>query len=287
MLEENTMPDKIKILFLAANPVDLRSHLRLDEEYRQIREKLRAGKGRDCFELVSEWAVTPGDLSQVLLAHRPHILHFIGHGSKTQGIVLEDEKSNMFLLDKRALANLLKILKDSLRMVVLNACYSRDQAKHLHEMVDFTIGMNKAIGDEAAIIFASHFYKGLAFGRSVQTAFELGKGQLDRNNIPESNTPKLLVRYGVDQTKSLLDRNADLNAQSSDGESETTGTCEDRYEACQDFMDATIQGPIAGVEFRHSKELLRVIKDSPVRGKFSRREIRAAVQAVARRHGGT
>lgn len=31
----------------------------------------------------------------------------------------------------------------------------------------------------------------------------------------------------------------------------------------------------------------RVIKDSPVRGKFSRSEIRAAVQAVARRHGAT
>lgn len=31
----------------------------------------------------------------------------------------------------------------------------------------------------------------------------------------------------------------------------------------------------------------RVIKDSPVRGKFSRSEIRAAVQTVARRHGAT
>ncbi|MEK6408090.1 MAG: HU family DNA-binding protein [Acidobacteriota bacterium] len=32
---------------------------------------------------------------------------------------------------------------------------------------------------------------------------------------------------------------------------------------------------------------IREIKDSPVRGKFSRRKIRAAVQAVARRHGDT
>jgi DNA-binding protein HU-beta len=31
----------------------------------------------------------------------------------------------------------------------------------------------------------------------------------------------------------------------------------------------------------------REIKDSPVRGKFSRRKIRAAVQAVARRHSAT
>jgi len=31
----------------------------------------------------------------------------------------------------------------------------------------------------------------------------------------------------------------------------------------------------------------RVIKDSPVRGKFSRSEIRAAVETVARRHSAT
>lgn len=204
MHAENTMPDKIKILFLAANPVDVKSRLRLDEEFKQIRKKLRAAKERDCFELVSEWAVTPGDLAQVLLDHEPHILHFSGHGSKTQGIVLEDESGKMFFLDKRALANLLKILKDNLRMVVLNACYSQDQAKHLQEIVDFTIGMNNAIGDEAAIIFASYFYQGLAFGRSVETAFELGKGQLDLSKISESSTPELLVRYGVNPNESIL-----------------------------------------------------------------------------------
>lgn len=281
------MPDRIKILFLAANPFDVKSRLRLDEEFRQIRKKLRAANERDCFELVSEWAVTRGDLAQVLLDHKPHILHFSGHGSKTQGIALEDESGNMSLLDKRALANLRKMLKDNLRMVVLNACYSKNQAKHLHEIVDFTIGMNKAIGNEAAIIFASQFYQGLAFGRSVQTAFELGKCQLELNNIPESHTPKLLVRYGVDQTKSLCDGMADLEAQSSGADGETTGTRGDRYEVRQDSKNTPILGQVIGVEFEHSKELMRVIKDSPMRGKFSRSEIRAAVEAVARRHGAT
>ena len=95
-------------------------------------------------------------------------------------------------------------------MVVLNACYSKDQAKQLQEIVDFTIGMNKPIGDEAAIAFASHFYQGLAFGRSVQTAFALGKGQLEILNIPESKTPELLVRHGVDPTKGLHEKESAL-----------------------------------------------------------------------------
>jgi len=275
------MPDRIKILFLAAKPVDAKSRLRLGEEFKQISKKIRAGKNGDHFELVSEWAATPGDLQQVLLVHKPHILHFSGYGNKTAGVVLEDESGKVFLLDKRALANLLKVLKDNLRMVVLSACYSKDQAKYLQGMVDFTIAINKAIGDEAAIVFASHFYQGLAFGRSVQTAFELGKGQLDLKNIPESKTPELLVRYGVDQTKSLLDRKAVLEAQSGNAGGETTVTRGDRYVV---YQKGEHVGPVIGVEFEHSKERMRVIKDSAVHGRFSKSKIKAAVETVARRH---
>lgn len=200
------MTDKIKILFLAANPTNVKYRLALDEEFNAIDKKLREGEFRDSFELVPAWNVKPGELQGILQRHKPHILHFSGHGtkSKAKGIVLEDEKRNMFLLDKGALAKLLTILKDNIRIVVLNACYSESQGKLLQGVVDFTIGMNRAIGDEAAIVFASHFYQGLAFGRSVETAFELGKGQLDLSNIPESKTPKLLVRYGVDRTKPVL-----------------------------------------------------------------------------------
>jgi hypothetical protein len=198
------MAEKIKILFLAANPVDAKARLRLDEEFKQIRKKLRGGDQRDCFELVSEGAVTAEDLQEILLCHKPHILHFSGHGSETQGIVLEDQSGKMRLLDKQAFANLIRALKDNLRMVVMNACFSEDQANYLKEIVDFTIGMGKAVGDKAAIVFASHFYQGLAFGRSVETAFELGKGQLDLSTIPESDTPKLLVRYSVTATEVLI-----------------------------------------------------------------------------------
>ena len=196
--------NKIKILFLAANPVDAKSRLRLDEEFKHIRMKLRGGERRDCFELVSEWAVTVEDLQEILLCHRPHILHFSGHGSETDGITLEDQSGKMRQLNQQAFANLIKVLKDNLRIVVLNACYSEDQANYLKEIVDFTIGMGKAVGDKAAIVFASHFYQGLAFGRSVATAFELGKGQLDLSTIPESDTPKLLVRYGVAATDVII-----------------------------------------------------------------------------------
>lgn len=198
------MAKKIKILFLAANPVDMKYRLRLDKEYKEIRKMLRVGKERDSFELVSEWAVTPNDLHEVLLTHEPHIIHFSGHGSKTEGIALEDESGNTFLLNKQAFANLLKTLKDNIRVVVLNACYAKDQAEALREIIDFTIGMNKTIGDQAAIVFAAHFYQALAFGRSVKIAYDLAKNQLDLIKIPGSDTPELLTRDGASESKPLL-----------------------------------------------------------------------------------
>ena len=58
--------------------------------------------------------------------------------------------------------------------------------------------MSAAIGDVAAVVFASMFYGALAFGRSVGQAFEQGRTALMLEGIPEATTPVLLVRPGVD-----------------------------------------------------------------------------------------
>ena len=75
---------------------------------------------------------------------------------------------------------------------MLNACYSRPQAEALAQTIDCTVGMNRAIGDEAAIVFAASFYRAIGFGRSVKEAFELGKAALLLEGIPEDETPELI-----------------------------------------------------------------------------------------------
>jgi len=80
------MPDKVKILFLAANPKGTTA-IRLDEEIREIHSKIRAAEFRDSFELVSRWAVRPGDLLQAFNEVRPHVVHFSGHGSPNAELV--------------------------------------------------------------------------------------------------------------------------------------------------------------------------------------------------------
>ena len=198
------MDDKIRILFLAADPLNVGYRPRLGEEIREIGREIRAGSNRESFDLKSEWAVRPSDLQTVLLQHNPHIVHFSGHGSRYQGIILEDDDGNMHPVGKKVLADLFRLVGGNLRVVVLNACFTRIQGEVFQQVVDYTIGMNKAIGDQAAVAFSAAFYRALAFGHSVQQAYGLAKNQLDLLKIPESKKIEILIREGVDASKPFL-----------------------------------------------------------------------------------
>jgi hypothetical protein len=188
--------EKIKILFLASLPDD-QSRLRLDKEYREIQTRIRGSEYRDQLELVSQWAVRARDLQDVLLREKPQIVHFSGHGSATEELILEDDHGRTRPVSKKALTDLFRILKDDIRVVVLNACFSKPQAEAIAEQVGCAVGMKQAIGDVAAIEFASAFYQAIGYGRSVQTAFELGCNALQLLGIPEEDTPTLVVGRGA------------------------------------------------------------------------------------------
>lgn len=192
------MNQKIKILFLASNPKDSNTPLRLDEEIRQIRDKIRAAEFSDTFDLQSRWAVRPRDLLQTFNEVQPHIVHFSGHGSTHSELILEDESGNAKPVSVDAITSLFGVLKDNIRLVILNACHSELQARAVSSVIDCTIGMNDAIGDEAAIAFASTFYGALAFGRSVGHAFDQARVGLMLEGIAEEKTPILLARQGID-----------------------------------------------------------------------------------------
>jgi len=182
----------IKILFLGANPSNT-TRLRLDQEIRAIDEALRQSEFRDRFDIEQQWAVRVADLQGHLLRHKPGIVHFSGHGSASSEIVLEDSTGNSQPVPAHALSALFSVLKDNIRCVVLNACYSEEQARAIAEHIDCVIGMSQAVGDLAAINFATAFYQALGFGRDVQTAFDLGCLQIELAGLDEANTPRLLA----------------------------------------------------------------------------------------------
>jgi hypothetical protein len=193
---------KIKILFLAANPEDT-TQLRLYEEAREIDQALRMAEFRDKFDIEQHGAVRVRDLSGLLLRHSPDIVHFSGHGSEDSEIILEDDSGKSHPIPSAALSELFELLRDNIRCVVLNACYSEHQAIAIAEHIDCVVGMSEAIGDVAAISFAASFYQALGYGRNIETAFKLGCSQINMENLGEQNTPKLLAKR-VDPKKVTL-----------------------------------------------------------------------------------
>lgn len=196
--------EKIKILFLAANPLDTKYNFRIEEQAREIQEKIQRTTGRDSFELIPLLALRASDLQNALLTYDPHIVHFTGHARNVKGIVLENDLAKAIEVKKEPLADLFKIIKGKARVVVLNAGYAEEQARALGEVIDVAIGISDRISREAAITFASYFYQSLAFGRSVQESFDLARLQLEIENIRGAKSPVLLSRDGVDASKIFL-----------------------------------------------------------------------------------
>jgi hypothetical protein len=92
----------------------------------------------------------------------------------------------------------------SVRLVVLSACYSDEQAEALRAHVDCVVGMSGSIGDDAARNFAIGFYGGLGERESIAAAFRQGCAAISLEGLRDSDRPQLGVRDGVDASKLVL-----------------------------------------------------------------------------------
>lgn len=204
------------ILFLGANPSSTTS-LALQREVREIQRRL----GKTSFTLDQAWAVRVEDLQGALLRYDPEIVHFSGHGERGRagafpreasatrgsgayrppaaqrepaGILVEADDGSAVRLDVRAVGDLFRILRGRIRVVVLNACYSAEQAEAIRPHVDYVIGMSRAIHDEAAVAFAATLYDALGAGEPVPAAFQRAKDALRASGIGDEDVPVLLAR---------------------------------------------------------------------------------------------
>lgn len=182
-----------KILFLSADPSDA-SRLRLAEEQREIQEKLRLGNYRDSCSIEIRTSVRPQDISQALLDISPRIVHFSGHGTSAGKLCFEDKLGKTKPIDKDALSSLFAQFSNDIECVVLNACYSEDQANAVAKHIHYVVGMKKEISDDAAIAFSTGFYQAISGGRSIVSAFDLGLTQISLQGINERSIPKLIQR---------------------------------------------------------------------------------------------
>ncbi len=168
---------KIKILLLAADPMDTTS-LQLGEEVRAIDEALQMSRLREHIELVSHWAVRVDDIVELLLRHRPTFIHFSGHGSPNEKIIVQNAAGYAVEIDEESFAELLRVAGKTVKCAFLNACYSDMQASLIAEYVPAVIGVSGEILDDDSVIFAKTFYLGLGSGESIDGAFRLGCAQI-------------------------------------------------------------------------------------------------------------
>ncbi|TAE53674.1 MAG: hypothetical protein EAZ89_07245 [Bacteroidetes bacterium] len=73
-----------------------------------------------------------------------------------------------------ALSILFEKYKQTIKGVILNACYTADSAKTISQHGMYVVGMDSPINDDAAIRFAVGFYKALNRSEGYEEAFESG-----------------------------------------------------------------------------------------------------------------
>lgn len=188
--------DQIRILFLAANPKTT-APLDLDGEFEQIESQLHETRHSERFLVQHRWKLGRDQLLDFFLKYRPHIVHFSGHGTEGN-LILQSRDGNSWPLDGAAAREAFKATHSTTRLVVLNACYSRDVAEEISEIVDCVVGMAQPIHDRTAVTFAAALYRGLGEGLSIREAFDQARAQINLSALPGSRVPQILSRPGLD-----------------------------------------------------------------------------------------
>ncbi len=165
----------MKILILASNP---RKDLNLDHEIRDLRDVIERSYNHEEFDVEDALAVRVKDLQDLLFRHKPQIVHFCGHGSGPQGLVFEGNNGEEQWVRAEALSDLFRLFSSDVECVLLNACYSEEQANAIVNHIDYVIGVNQEIQDDAAIAFSTGFYRALGYDCTIEQAFEFGRNAI-------------------------------------------------------------------------------------------------------------
>lgn len=182
-------PDKntSTVLLMTSNPEDT-TKLQLNKEITLVQEALMRGTERNQFLIQPILDINKRRLQQVLLYHQPQIIHFSGHGTGRAGLIFSGDNGEPEFVTGKQLADLFSQFRD-VSCVLLNACFSQEQAEILAQYIPNVIGTNNAIDDTLATTFAQGFYQALFSGETYQTAFDQAMAHVDLHDFPEGGRP--------------------------------------------------------------------------------------------------
>ena len=207
-------PEKLRVLYLTANPdateierveadgtyVREGVWLRVDREVRSVRQAIRGSRFRDRVEIHHMPAATSQDILEDINDHRPHIIHFSGHGGG-QALYMESDNPDATEgvdLEFGLLAAALSATTTPPSLIVLNACETLDGAEELLNAAPVIIAMSENILDDAASVFAKQFYAAVASAQSVGAALKQSRVALEMASLDQEDVPEHICRDDVD-----------------------------------------------------------------------------------------
>lgn len=173
----------LRILLVSAEP-EGQPRLDVDAERDQIVQAMEALQASGKVQIEVSQHATVRSL-QAMLRRPFHVLHYIGHGAydpetSTSLLVLEDELGGQHAISAAQLQYLLR--DTTVRLTVLNACMTARGAvgrsiagELMRAGLSATLGMQFAISETSATIFAGEFYRTLADGWPVDAAVAEGR----------------------------------------------------------------------------------------------------------------
>lgn len=154
---------KKKILLICTSPRDS-NPTAFDDEYKRIKNALRASTDRDNFEIEIETSVKKAEFFDLLNHHKPHFLHLCMHTTLQDGLYFEDEHKEVFPMPVAEFADIIKLFSEEVlkpTCILLSACNSKAHAEAVTAYCDFAIGTQRVFPASAGIVYAAGFYQTL------------------------------------------------------------------------------------------------------------------------------
>lgn len=180
------------VLFLTATPKEL-ARLDWEGEATRIQDAILHRPFSDAIQFIPRWEIRAGDLQKLLKDYRPEVVHFSSHGSDRGEIILEGLGGAATAVSASTLGKLFAEHKGTVRCVVLNACYSVEQATAIAQSIPCVVGMSDSIEDQMAQSFSQAFYRALADGDDLHSAFVQGALEIElHDGAVQAQVPVLL-----------------------------------------------------------------------------------------------
>ena len=179
------------------------SELDLEYSYKTIANGIRNHISKGTIIFNKNLNINTSNIFDILLEEQPNIFHFSGKQDEGD-IRITDENNNILTISDVELAGYLTSFGNSIKLAIIDTCYSYNCAKSISDVVDFAIGVKDSIYDVDADKFYKVFYNALCTGHSVKDSIGQATASLKFQKTPLKEIPVLFSKKTADPSKAYF-----------------------------------------------------------------------------------